>query len=270
MSKLSKGRITGIVACSLAAVSLAGVGFATWVVGTREESNTAGVTVKADDVSYESLTITAEFTGGGLDNTIALAGKADQETATPISYRATDNNGLVEDLKIKGKFTITAGNGINLNKEYKDISFSIASDSTIDNQIANNGKKLTEAHISNTDLVYFDCPKALAISNFKEDTSKEVKPSTSSFKTYTYEATLDFTWGNFFKGTGSATVSDPISFYNSYLTGTTGGVSNNTPEHLQAAYEELKAMYDKYSSTDENSNNTLKLKMTLNKKDSSN
>ncbi len=266
MSKLSKGRITGIVACSLAAVSLAGVGFATWVVGTREESNIAGVTVKADDVSYESLTITADFkkaVGNDYDNTIALAGKDDQKTAKPISYRATDNNGLVEDLKIKGKFTITAGNGINLIKEYKDISFSIASDRTIDNKIATDGNKLTGAHISNTDLVYFDCPEALAISDFTEDTS-----TSSYFKTYTKVVKLSFSWGNFFKGTGDS-ATDPISFYNNYLHGKTGEVSNNTPENLQAAYEELKAMYGKYSPT-ENSNKTLKLKMTLNKQDSSN
>ena len=267
MSKLSKGRITGIVACSLAAVSLAGVGFATWVVGTREESNTAGVTVKADDVSYESLTITADFKkadGNDYDDTIALAGKANQDKFKPISYRATDTNGLVEDLTIKGKFTITAGNGINLTKEYKEISFSIAPDSTINNQIANNGKKLTGAHISNTDLVYFDCPEALSISDFTEDTS-----TSSYFKTYTKVVTLSFSWGNFFKGTGDS-ATDPISFYNNYLHGKTGEVSNNTPENLQAAYEELKAMYDIYRSTDENSNKTLKLEMTLNKLDSSN
>lgn len=261
MSKLSKGRITGIVACSLAAVSLAGVGFATWVVGTREESNTAGVTVKADNVSYESLTITADFTGSGLDNTIALAGKAEQNTATPISYRATDNNNLVEDLKIKGKFTITVGNGIDLTKEYKDISFSIASGSEIDNKIATYGNKLTAAHVSDADLVYFDCPTALAISDFTQDTST----SSSYFKTYTKEVDLNFTWGNFFKGTGdSVTVSDPITFYNNYLNAKTGDKSNNTPENLQNAYEELKVMYDKYSSV-ENSNKTLKLQMTLNK-----
>ncbi len=263
MSKLSKGRITGIVACSLAAVSLAGVGFATWVVGTREESNTAGVTVKADDVSYESLTITADFkkaVGNDYDNTIALAGQDNQKTVKPISYRATDNNGLVEDLKIKGKFTITAGNGIDLKKEYKGISFSIASDSQINNQIANEGKKLTGAHISDTNLVYFDCPSALTISDFTEETS-----TSSYFKTYTKVVELRFSWGNFFKGTGdSATVSDPISFYNSYLTGKTNEESNNTPENLQAAYEELKAMYNKYSPT-EDSNNTLKLEMTLKK-----
>lgn len=264
MSKLSKGRITGIVACSLAAVSLAGVGFATWVVGTREESNTAGVTVKADDVSYESLTITADFNrtdGNDYDNTIALAGKAETNTTKPISYRATDNNGLVEDLKIKGKFTITAGKGINLTNEYNDISFSIPSDSQINNKIAEKGNKLNGAHISNTDLVYFDCPSALAISEFTKE-----EPTSNYFETYTTEAELSFTWGNFFKGTGdSATVPDPISFYNNYLAGKTGEVSNNTPENLQAAYEELKAMYDKYSPT-ENSNKTLKLKMTLIKK----
>lgn len=267
MSKLSKGRITGIVACSLAAFSLAGVGFATWVVGTREESNTAGVTVKADDVSYESLTITADFKkadGNDYDDTIALAGKAEQKTATPISYRATDNNDLVEDLKIKGKFTITAGNGIKLHNEYKSISFAIAEDSEIDNKIATDGNKLKAAHASDSNLVYFDCPTALNISEFTED-----KSSTSSyFNTYTKEVELSFSWGNFFKGTGdSATNSDPISFYNGFLNGKTNEASNNTPENLQVAYEELKAMFTKYNTAD-NSNKTLKLKMTLNKSSS--
>lgn len=266
MSKLSKGRITGIVACSLAAVSLAGVGFATWVVGTREETANAGVTVKADDVSYESLTISADFTkadGKEYDNTIALAGKANQSNSSPISYRASDNDNLVEDLKIKGKFTITAGNGINLKNEYENISFAIATDSEIDNKIDDEGKKLSDAHISESDLVYFNCPTSLGISDFNDAST-----SSSYFKTYTKEAELSFSWGNFFKGTGdSATVSDPINFYNSYLTGKTGDSSNNTPENLQYAYEELKAMFNKYNSTG-NSNKTLKLQMTLNKKSS--
>lgn len=268
MSKLSKGRITGIVACSLAAVSLAGVGFATWVVGTREESNTAGVTVKADDVSYESLTITADFKkagGNDYDDTIALAGKTNQSSTTPISYRASDNGNLVEDLKIKGKFTITAGNGINLKSEYKDISFAIASDSEIDNKIATDGNKLTAAHITDSNLVYFDCPTALAISEFTGDSQ-----SSTHFKTYTKEVELSFSWGNFFKGTtgDSATISDPITFYNNYLNGNTSDGSNNTPANLQYAYEELKAMFNKYNPAD-NSNKTLKLQMTLNKASSS-
>ena len=36
MNKFNKGKLVGIVAASLSAVSLMGVGFATWIIGTQK------------------------------------------------------------------------------------------------------------------------------------------------------------------------------------------------------------------------------------------
>lgn len=59
MNKFNKGKLIGIVAASLSAVSLMGVGFASWIVTGAEGSAANGnITVSVADVQDQRVTIT--------------------------------------------------------------------------------------------------------------------------------------------------------------------------------------------------------------------
>ena len=59
MNKFNKGKLIGIVAASLSAVSLMGVGFASWIVAGTEGSAAANnITVTVADVQDQRVTIT--------------------------------------------------------------------------------------------------------------------------------------------------------------------------------------------------------------------
>ena len=64
MNKFNKGKLVGIVAASLSAVSLMGVGFATWVIGSQKTDTQGDVSITADSVQYKSLTVSVKFLDG--------------------------------------------------------------------------------------------------------------------------------------------------------------------------------------------------------------
>ena len=53
MNKFNKGKLLGVVAASLSAVSLMGVGFATWIIGTQNKVSDGSIAIEADDVKIE-------------------------------------------------------------------------------------------------------------------------------------------------------------------------------------------------------------------------
>ena len=63
MNKFNKGKLIGVVAASLSAVSLMGVGFATWIIGTRTTTDNNDISIVADDVQYKSLKVSVRFVG---------------------------------------------------------------------------------------------------------------------------------------------------------------------------------------------------------------
>ena len=54
MNKFNKGKLLGVVAASLSAVSLMGVGFATWIIGFEKTDAQGDVSISADKVEYKS------------------------------------------------------------------------------------------------------------------------------------------------------------------------------------------------------------------------
>ena len=71
MNKFNKGKLIGVVAASLSAVSLMGVGFATWIIGIQKTTTDGDVLLSADDVKYKALTISVDF-----QDTLTLAEEA--------------------------------------------------------------------------------------------------------------------------------------------------------------------------------------------------
>ena len=50
MNKVNKGKLIGVVSASLSAVSLMGVGFATWIVGVKQTEASNDINITADTV----------------------------------------------------------------------------------------------------------------------------------------------------------------------------------------------------------------------------
>ena len=61
MNKFNKGKLLGVVAASLSAVSLMGVGFATWIIGAQKTDVEQNITITADTVEYKSLKVAVVF-----------------------------------------------------------------------------------------------------------------------------------------------------------------------------------------------------------------
>ena len=106
MNKFNKGKLIGVVAASLSAVSLMSVGFASWLIEGKQEGTTNGITVDVGAVT---------------DNRISITGVSVEEGAIVFDAAANDTEGAilkkgtsgVEDLSFKIKYTVNNANTAN-------------------------------------------------------------------------------------------------------------------------------------------------------------
>ncbi len=245
MNKFNKGKSIGIVAASLAAVSLMGVGFATWIIGTRTTDANNEISIVADDVQYKSLKVSVAFT-----NTIKLA---ENGTASSGDYFSYEGNGD-GNLKVSAKFTFTFGKDFTADDyDFTKIHFTIedATDDFVDNKVASNAVSLTQRQNSEG-LTYFDAPTDLNLSTSDEDFGEIVKPEGDTL-TSTKEITrnIDFKWGSMFGN------ESPLTYYNKEIANKS---VTDKDAFSESAYKELSAMKTKYAS-----NSKIKLKIELQK-----
>lgn len=127
MNKFSKGKTIGIVAVSLAAISLAGVGFSAWVINGTTGGSTGDITVNVADVQDKRVQISeakvtegqVKFDSNGETGGI-LSGNNAEDLSFVISYtvknNTTDNKFKVfayfSDSKIGGDFKDVADKGL--------------------------------------------------------------------------------------------------------------------------------------------------------------
>ncbi len=251
MNKFNKGKLLGVVAASLSAVSLMGVGFATWIIGTQNKVADGEIAIEADDVSYKSLKVSVAFTGG-----IRLAETGTENPNEVFNFKAdADKKG---NFTVKAKFTFTLGQDfVAADFDFTKVNFSIVSATEAekgfkDNKVAANNVKVERENTEN--LTYFDCGPAVTI-----DKAADLKFDTAVSNKYkTTECTKDitFTWGSLFG------VAGPNAFYNAKyktLTEKEGTTQAQQEQFLENAYDELKAMHDTYSAT----GSKIKLKIEL-------
>lgn len=250
MNKFNKGKLIGVVAASLSAVSLMGVGFATWVIGAQKTDVDQGISITADTVEYKSLKIAVEFEG-----TFKLAETGTKDTSKDFGY---DGSGA-GNLAITAKFTFTFG------KDFKEadftelcskIKFTILppSGNYKDNKVEK-GKAFTRAD-NNTDTAeytYFAAPADVDITwgdiSFPESTDPNALTKVSN----KVSKPMTFTWGTLFGGT------NPMAYYNEQLKTVTGeNIEAAKETYMQNAYKELKAMNEKYTTGSQ-----IKMKMEL-------
>ena len=105
-SKLNKGKTLGIVAATLATISLAGVGYASWTIADNgKKTDTGKVTVGVGDVidgrtvSMDNVTMS--------DGTLSFVASGKQTTLSDGKKYIFTGNPSKEDLTFKVKFSVT-------------------------------------------------------------------------------------------------------------------------------------------------------------------
>lgn len=252
MNKFNKGKLFGIVAASLSAVSLMGVGFATWIIGIQKTDGDTSISITADDVKYKSLIVSATFT-----NNLILRETSDKPTGENNYFTCDGDKG---NLTINVTFNFTIGKDYTadvFNAEFNKITFAFAADNTVNNNVAT-----TDVHTRETatsDLTYFELPNDISVTynsfGFTKDTDFTLKG--------TLNTEIKFKWGSLFGNTGSVDGigTSPMTYYNNTISGITG--ENAKVQYMQNAYKELDAMHKKYTDP---TNQQLKLKFSLTNK----
>lgn len=253
MNKFNKGKLLGIVAASLSAVSLMGVGFATWIIGVQKTTIDGSIGVVADEVKYKALTISAEFTGslvlaeGETDKTKDFSSDGDKEA----------------NLIISADFTFTFGKDfVAADYKFDQLSFKILPKTTgfVDNTIVDGGNKMGRTE---ENLTYFDVTPSIPLTATDLGLTATAT-GTDLTRTKTIQKSIVFTWGSMFK-LGSDVV-NPTAYYNDGLGKVTASGSTTLAQAQQAymekAYQELDAMHGKYSGSDKQ----IKLEISLTKK----
>lgn len=244
MNRFNKGKLIGVVAASLSAVSLMGVGFATWIIGARTTTANNDISIVADDVQYKSLKVSVRF-----ENKITLAETTD---VTPTD-KGFAFEGAKGNLKVKACFRFTVGKDftdtINYNKVHFTINPIADRDGYTDNKVAKDDI-FTREKDENVTYTYFDAPSAVDV-DFSQVTFNSNLNNDGMTKDSTEEVEKDitFNWGTLFDH------KSPMTYYND-------NIGNQGDAYMSKAYKELKAMNKKYSS-DATENKTISLKIEL-------
>lgn len=243
MNKFNKGKLIGVVSASLSAVSLMGVGFATWIIGTRTTTDDGDISIVADDVKYQSLRVSVDF---GTDG-ITLAETGEPAAGSDFTYIGEKKG----DLTVKATFTFTIGTDFvpaDFNNTYNVINFAIADTSKdantsdyVDNKVAD-GSAFTRPD-GTKDLTYFELPDSVTGFTY-ESLNFQAPGNNNLIKKATKEVDLQFKWGSLFGNTGEITKegNSPMTYYNATIAD-----QQDKDAYMQKAYQELKAMQNKYT-----------------------
>lgn len=241
MNKFNKGKLVGIVAASLSAVSLMGVGFATWVISYQNTEAKNEVLISADKVEYRALTVSVTF-GDGI-----TLGEDGTTTQNPeFNYAAGDDN-VKGDMKTHATFELTIGKDYDTSKfNFKKVNFEmVTEDGCLDNKPADTNAVFLTERKYDANLTYFDAPDSYNIPALDFTKATQVDDLE---KKVTFSTDLTFKWGSMFNH------ESPVSYYDA-------GVKTATDKgaYVKNAGKELNAMHTKYSA----SGAKIKLKISL-------
>lgn len=255
MNKFNKGKLVGVVAASLSAASLMGVGFATWIIGVQQTDGDTSISITADDVKYKSLIVSAAFT-----NDLILRETAEKPTGTNNYFTYDGEKG---NLTISVTFTFTIGKDYTedaFNADFNKITFAFATDNTVKNNVATKDVYTRETETS--DLTYFDLPDAHTGITYGGLKFKKENDADMTLKA-TLATKIEFKWGSLFGNTAASVEGNgksPMTYYNEEIGKLDDSKQKET--YMQHAYQELDAMHKKYTVP---ANQQLKLKFSLTK-----
>ena len=198
MNKFNKGKLIGVVAASLSAVSLMGVGFASWVLNGGDNKDTGKITISVAGTVDNSITFASDPTLK--DGAIKFDAKANDDTG-PITWDGTNSEKLNFTIEytinclntakfggVKAYMTIdnaTTGAGLALANAIGSKNYLIAPLAT---------EKTSNAIIASTLNTKTEDPST-GLPNKKYSTT--VTPGDNS--TYTFTTIFSFNWGSTFE-----------------------------------------------------------------------
>lgn len=249
MNKFNKGKLIGVVAASLSAVSLMGVGFATWIIGYQNKETSGDVTIDVDDIHYKSLKIGVEFTKG-----IRLGETGEKTNHVSFNFDGTNPG----DLTAVANITFKLGKDFMANDfDFTKINLSIVPSGTGENQAGEGytDHKVLDTNVKvdkrtvKTNLTYFESPENISIS--KSEVNFETATTSGNYKTIVVEnKEVKFTWGSMFDG------KSPVAFYNDMLNTLTD--DKDKEAFVEQASEEMSLMKSQYATGAK-----IKLKLSL-------
>lgn len=190
MNKLNKGKLIGVVAASLSAVSLMGVGFASWVISGKDNGN-AQIAVTVGDIQDKRVEFSIK-PAVGTNNAVKF--DADSKYSGGL-ITAGDNS--VEDLTFNVTYTV---------KAYKSATNWTVSAKLIGTNYA---EAVTARYIKMPTTLSTTGETALTKPT-ENSTSGDVKvtigDTNAEYTTYTVDQTFTFKWGEAFNNTNPCNV----------------------------------------------------------------
>lgn len=118
MNKFNKGKLIGVVAASLSAVSLMGVGFASWIITGNNEASTDQIQITVADIQDKRITISDISKGGSISfdadpndkrGDIQASSGSNCSLSFTVSYKVTPGSNEVSVGRINAKFELISG-----------------------------------------------------------------------------------------------------------------------------------------------------------------
>ena len=222
MSKFSKSKIIGVATVSLAAVSLLGVGFSTWILNPTTQTANGNVTVTVANVIDNRITLSASASDGKV---VFDCGGVVKQGNGPITAKTSsaDEN---EDLVFKVKYTVKGTeNSTFFDGSSNNVRIKMTLGGSIGNILGKNGKGYTYATLS------------AKVSDGTEQTITSPEFSWTEDVTQSWtdrEVTFTFAWGTAFNG------KNPVSFDDT--TGDDVVTTESKERNVNTVIADLKAL----------------------------
>lgn len=192
MNKLNKGKLIGVVAASLSAVSLMGVGFASWVISGGDTKTTGNINVTVGEIEDKRVVFS-----------VAPAVGSDSEVKFDADSKYTD--GLIgagtnskEDLTFNVKYTVKA----NKSSPNWRVSAKLIGDNFA-NAVAKKYIVMPET-LSSTGATALNKPAE----NLHTETVNVTITTGTEYTTYAVEQKFTFSWGEAFNGKNPCNVTN--------------------------------------------------------------
>lgn len=244
-----------IALIGLTTISLAGVGFATWVVGVTQKEVDSNLQVEVDDALNDSVFLKAKFADGAkvaIAETKKVAGetKSDIVKVLDKSTETGPNKGLpINANALKFSFETLeyiVGNAVSEADKPAYLKLELTDKDNASNVVKTDAAKLTDRKGDRpTDagtLRYLHFKEYIALN----DTSYTTDSTTADGSSTTYKLTnkdFAFSWGNFFGNVDTTTTNkQPSDYYNGLYKDDATATYETLLAASTQAYQELTAM----------------------------
>lgn len=244
-----------IALIGLTTISLAGVGFATWVVGVTQKEVESNLQVEVDDALNDSVFLKASF---ATNAKVAIAEtakvtKPDKYGLVSVTDNAASSQGLpISDKALSFEFAelkYIVGNAISTDAAPAYLKLELDNTKNASNVVQADNVKLTDRKGARPVKVGEGTEPELHYLQFKEyvklDSTSTVSTTEGSSTTYSLtNKKFKFLWGDFFGNTTNTTADNkqPSTFYNELYKDVAEPEYETLLDASNKAYQELTAM----------------------------